>query len=153
MQVCFTMDGEAYNAHKDGFKAIIKRHGYAWKGNRTSTWWGSTSEKVTATYERDAADEVTLSATLCWEGATESACLGELRAWATQAGATEGASARHEGAVAAVQSREQRIWELVWRPRVEALSAQGRPRQWIEKDRQAYEQALAQRARGPTPRS
>ena len=153
MQVYFTMDGATYNAHKDGFKAIIKRHGYAWKGNRTSTWWASPTEKLTATYERDQADEVTLGATLCWEGTTESMCLTQLRAWAAESGAAEGGAARHEATLAVSQSREQRIWELVWKPHADSLRAQGRPRAWIEKDRAAYEQALAQRQQHPSPRT
>jgi len=147
--VCLTMDGDSYATHKDAFKAILKRHGLLWKGTRDNVWWGSAAEKVEATYVRDEAADVTISATLCWKplkGQGSSPCLEELRTWAAEVGIAEGGlpTAAAEAKEAAV-SKDQMIWDLVWRPQEGALEAKGRPKSWIEQDRRRFEEERAKR--------
>lgn len=144
------MDGATYNEHKDGFKAILKRHGIKWKGTRFNVWWGSETEKVVATYDRDEDADVTLGATLCWhglKGQSSSDCLEELRTWAAEVGAKKGAVASKAAAKVRKdkQSKEQKVWSMVWKPQADALRSQGRPKSWIDRDVEAFEQEKEQR--------
>lgn len=144
----FVLDGAKYSRHKAAFKAILSEHRLAWKGGRTEFEWVGPKDHVRAEFERDAARDVTVRATLTWEGKAKTPFLNELKTWSFALGGTaiEEKIPRPTGSAADERvERELGFWDRVHRPDVDALRAQGRPADWIERDVEAWKVARAAR--------
>ncbi len=149
MRFRFVLDGTAYSKHKDAFKAILKRHGLAFKGTRDTFVWSSRSESVTAFYERDEARDVTLKAELVWQSRKKTPLLNELREWVWAAGGHGGEeeeSVPDEKASEAIE-RELAFWDSIHKPDIEKLRAAGRPEAWIQKDLREWKRKRAEKRR------
>ena len=144
MRSRFVVDGPKYTKHKASLKTILKDHRLVWKGGMETFVWVSPKERVVGEFERDAARDVTIRATLTWEGKAKTPFLNELKAWVFSLGgkAEEPRPAKEERPAAKARvERELEFWDRIHRPDVEALRAEGRPEEWIEKDLKAYKRA------------
>lgn len=141
MRFRFELSGEAYSQHKEAFKRILAKHGLRWQGNLEHPLWGSRTERVSAAFERDEAHDVLRGATLVWQGNTKSQLLEDLKAWAWEAG---GKAQEETGPAADAVSEEVeralRFWDMVYKPNVDWLRAQGRPKAWIDEDLKRWKQ-------------
>ena len=154
MRYRFELDGDAYSRNKEAFKRLLAKHGLRWKGTLERPLWGSNAERVAAVFDRDEAQDLLKRSTLVWEGRTKSPLLEELRTWAWQLG---GRSQEEAGPAQEDVSEEVEealhYWDIVYKPNVDWLRAQGRPPAWIEEDlrrwkrqRQARQRELVGRA-------
>ena len=144
MRFRFVVDGPKYTKHKAAFKTILKDHRLLWKGGMETFVWASAKERVVGDFERDAARDVTIRATLTWDGKAKTPFLNELKAWVFSLGgkAEEPKAAKEEKSSARARvERELEFWDRIHRPDVEALRAEGRPEEWIDKDLKAYKSA------------
>ncbi len=134
MRYAFYLEGQAYSQNKEAFKDLLKKHGLRWKGSFDEPWWGSEREKVEASFQRDQARDVTLSATLVWRGRGATPLLAQLQAWTLSVGgrveAEEKAPTVHRPATA----HELEFWDILNKPDEKYMRAEGRPRRWIELD-------------------
>jgi len=144
----FELEGDAYSKHKDAFKRLLARHGLRWKGTLERPVWTSGTERVSATFNRDESADVLRRATLLWDGRKKSALLEDLKAWAWQLGGTvaEEASPGPEEVVDDVETA-LRVWDIVYKPDIDNLSGQGRPRAWIEEDVRRWKRMRQERRR------
>jgi len=136
MLVRYKMDGRAYSKNKEAFKQLLKKHGIYWKGTFQDPWWGSTTDKVKAEYERDQERNITISATLTWEGDGESPFLKEFKAWCLGLKAEETSKkvSQTKGTM-----DEILLFDMVYKPQEAYLETTGRPRAWIDKDLERFE--------------
>ena len=148
MIVRFKMDGRSYSRNKDAFKQLLKKFGIYWKGSMQDPWWGSATEKVAAQYERDDARDITISATLTWEGESETPFLKEFRQWCHGLKAEE--ITMKMGQVKGA-SDEIMFYDMVYQPQETFLEATGRPKAWIEKDMERFEAERSKRFGGRPP--
>lgn len=149
MRFRFVLDGTAYSKHKDAFKAILRRHGLAYKGTRDTFVWSSRQESVTALFDRDEARDVTLRATLVWQSRKKTPLLGELKEWIWSVGGKseeDTAAAEDAKAMEAVE-RELVFWDAIHKPDVERLRADGRPASWIDRDIREWTRKRTERKR------
>ncbi len=135
MRFRFELAGDAYSEHKDAFKRILAKHGLRWQGSLERPLWASRAERVAAVFDRDEAHDVLRGATLVWQGQRKSDLLEELKRWAWEVG---GKAEEEKGPDADDVSQEVeqalRFWDIVYKPNVDWLASQGRPRAWIEQD-------------------
>lgn len=145
MRIRFLLQGEAYSSNKDDFKRILKKHGLAWKGSFDNIWWGSEREKVTAFFERDEVKDVTLSATLTWEGRKRTELLEELKGWVKELGGEvselKADVARGEKEI----ERQLEFWDKLNKPNIDYLRSQGRPEAWIKRDLEEWRKKRRER--------
>jgi len=144
MRFRFVLDGPKYSKHKAQFKKLLQEHRLTWRGNMTTFLWQSGKERVRAEYERDPKDDVTLAATIVWEGRAKTPFLNELKTWVFSLGGQAAEEkVTKEGAIAAKEraERDLSLWDTVHKPDVRALRAQGRPEEWIERDVKAWKKA------------
>lgn len=148
MRFRFELEGDAYSRNKEAFKRILAKHGLRWRGSLEHPLWAGQAERVVAVFDRDATADVLRHASLVWEGRTKSSLLEELKAWAWQVGgrgqeetgpAPEDVSGDVEDAL--------RFWDIVYKPNVDWLKAQGRPPSWIEEDLRRWKRARQARQR------
>lgn len=147
MRFRFVLDGPKYSKHKAAFKKLLAEHRLAWRGGREDFVWASGRERVVGTFERDPVRDVTLKATLTWEGKAKTPFLNALKTWAFSLGA----KAEEEKAVrprgTAAKERNARVeedlafWDRVNKPDAEALRAAGRPEEWIDRDVEEWKRA------------
>lgn len=142
------LPGDTYSKHKDAFKRILAKHGLRWHGTLERPLWSGKAERVTAKFDRDADRDVLVHASLLWEGTKKSALLEELKGWAWEVGGT----AQEEKGPApddVTEGVEQalRFWDIVYKPNVDWLRAQGRPKAWIERDVQKWKKTRLARQR------
>jgi hypothetical protein len=130
------MDGRAYSKNKEAFKQLLKKYGIYWKGTFQDPWWGSATEKVRAEYERDQERNITISATLIWEGEGESPFLKEFKAWCLDLKAEDTSKkvSQTRGTM-----DEILLFDMVYKPQEAYLETTGRPRSWIDKDLERFE--------------
>lgn len=150
MRFRFVLDGPKYSAHKAAFKKILKDHRLAWKGGMDTFVWASGKERVVGEFERDPARDVTVRATLTWEGKAKTPFLNELKAWVfSLGGKSEERKEKKEDRSAAKAriERELAFWDTLHRPDADALRAEGRPEEWIEKDVREWKRAREARRR------
>ncbi len=154
MRFRFVVDGAAYSKHKDAFKAVLRRHGLAFKGTRETFVWSSRSESVTAVYERDEARDVTLRAELVWQSRKKTPLLNELKEWVWSVGGRSGEAEETtpDAKASDAVERELAVWDAVHRPDAERLRAAGRPEAWIERDVRAWRRKRAEKKRELTGR-
>lgn len=148
MRFRFEMAGDTYSRNKDSFKRLLARHGLRWRGTLERPFWASATEQVTAVFDRDTDRDILRGAALVWESAKKSALLEDLKAWAWQVGAKSG----EDRAPSAQEVTDEvelalRYWDIVWKPDVASLKAQGRPEAWIEADVRRWEQQRQERRR------
>ena len=136
MIVRFKMDGWAYSKNKEAFKQLLKKYGIYWKGTFQDPWWGSAIEKVTAEYERDQVREITVSATLTWEGEGETPFLKDFRTWCQGLKADETSIKVGQGKGT---SDEVLFYDMMYKPQEAFLETTGRPKSWIDKDMERFE--------------
>ncbi len=142
VRVRFVLDGAKYSKHKAQFKAILKDHRLAWKGGLDTFVWSSAKERVVGDFERDPARDVTIRATLAWEGKAKTPFLNELKAWVFSLGGTmEAARSPPPSAAKARVEEELAFWDRLHKPDVDALRAAGRPEEWIAKDLREWKRA------------
>ena len=144
MRFRFALDGPNYSRHKAAFKKMLREHRLSWRGNMTEFVWVGPKERVRAEYERDETRDVTVRATLTWEGKAKTPLLNELKTWVFSVGGkAEEQKASKESASAAKErvERELAFWDRLHKPDAEALRAQGRPPDWIEKDLKEWKKA------------
>ena len=148
MRFRFEMDGDVYSKNKDSFKRLLAKHGLRWRGSLEHPFWGSPTERVNAVFDRDAEKDHLRSAALVWESAGKSPLLEDLKAWAWEAGAkvTEDRSPSAEEVTDEVE-QALRYWDIVWKPNVDSLKAQGRPKAWIDADVQRWKRQRQERRR------
>jgi hypothetical protein len=154
MRFRFEMDGDAYSRNKEAFKRLLAKHGLRWKGNLEKPLWSSNAERVSAVFDRDETRDVLKKSTLVWEGRTKSPLLEDLKAWAWQIGARGQEEIGHAVEEVSEEVEEAlHFWDIVYKPNVDWLMAQGRPPAWIEEDvrrwrrqRQARQRELLGRA-------
>lgn len=150
MRYRFTLRGSDYSKHKNTFKNILARHGLKWRGSLDDPWWGGEGEEVHAVFERDEERDLTISATLIWEGRKKSELLEELRSWVWELG---GEGEQVEAPVEAAGQRkrtldtELKFWEIITRPNVEYMRKRGRPKKWIERDLEDWERRRRKKKR------
>ncbi len=140
----FVLDGARYSKDKAQFKDLLHDHRLTWRGNMTTFVWQSGKERVHAEYERDPKGEVTLTATIHWEGRAKTPFLNQLKTWVFSLdGQASEEKQTKEAAVAARErvERELLLWNAVHEPDVRALRAAGRPEDWIERDVKAWKKA------------
>lgn len=144
MRFRFVIDGTKYSTHKAQFKKLLREYRLAWKGNMTTFLWQSGRERVQAEFDRDPAKDVTVAATIVWEGTAKTPFLNELKSWAFSLGgqATQEKATKQEIADR-VRGAERALalWDAVHKPDIRALRAQGRPEAWIERDIRAWKEA------------
>jgi len=111
-------------------------------------FWASGSERVTALFDRDQEKDLLRNATLIWESAKKSTLLEDLKAWAWEVGAKT-VEDRSPSAEEVTDEVEQalRYWDIVWKPNVDLLRAQGRPNTWIEADVKRWKRQRQERRR------
>lgn len=144
MRFRFVVDGPKYTKHKAALKKMLADHRLAWRGNMTEFVWASGKERVRADYERDPVQDVTIRATLTWEGKAKTPFLNELKAWVFGAGgkAEEERTTKEEKSAAKDRvERELAFWDRLHKPDADALRAQGRPPEWIDKDVKEWKRA------------
>lgn len=148
MRFRIDLEGDAYSRRKDAFKRLLAKHGLRWKGTLERPIWASASERVTGVFDRDEARDVLRKATLVWEGRKKSALLEDLRAWAWQLGGTliEESAPTPEDVVDDVE-QALRFWDIVYKPNVDRLQGQGRPKSWIEQDVRRWRRMRQERRR------
>lgn len=148
MRFRFDVEGEAYSKHKEAFKRLLAKHGLRWRGTLERPWWASGAERVSAVFDRDEARDVLRKAVLVWEGRKKSALLEDLKAWCWQVGgsASEEKGPAPEEIVDDVE-RALALWDLVYKPDVDRLRGQGRPRAWIEEDVKRWKRMRQERRR------
>ncbi len=148
MRFRFEMPGDTYSKNKESFKRILARHGLRWRGSLDRPFWASGSERVTALFDRDQEKDVLRNATLVWESAKKSTLLEDLKAWAWEVGA-KAVEDRAPSAEEVTDEVEQalRYWDIVWKPNVDLLRAQGRPNAWIEADVKRWKRQRQERRR------
>lgn len=141
MRFRFVVDGPKYSKHKAAFKRMLRDHRLSWRGTMGEFEWSSGRERVRAEYERDAVRDVTVRATLVWEGKAKTAFLNELKAWVFSLGGDTAEQTVRKGVPRDASERVEKdleIWDRLHKPDVEALRAQGRPEDWIERDLRAW---------------
>jgi len=89
MRFRFVVDGPKYSKHKAAFKKILSMHGLAWRGSMADPLWAGPRERVRARFERDSARDITIAATLTWEGKAKTPLLNELKTWVFSLGGKE----------------------------------------------------------------
>jgi len=148
MRFRFEMPGDTYSKNKDSFKRLLARHGLRWRGTLERPFWANATEQVVAVFDRDADKDVLRNASLIWESAKKSTLLEDLKAWAWQVGAKseEDRTPSAEEVTDEVETA-LRYWDIVWKPDVVSLKAQGRPDAWIEADVQRWKQRRQERRR------
>lgn len=148
MRFRIEMGGETYSKNKESFKRVLAKHGLRWRGTLDRPFWGSTAERVTAIFDRDQEQDILRNATLVWESAKKSPLLEDLKAWAWQIGgrAIEDRSLSAEDVTDAVEAA-LRSWDIIWKPDVDRLQAQGRPKAWIDADVRRWKQQRQERRR------
>jgi hypothetical protein len=134
--------GKDYSRHKNEFKEILTSHNLRWQGSFKDPWWGSSIERVRAVYDRDEERNMTISATLTWEGPEVTTCLEALRKWAERLGFQAGAIKPSEDER---YKYELYFFEMIYKPRPEYLARRGRPSSWIEKDMDRWEEVWEQK--------
>lgn len=140
----FLLDGAKYTGAKAQFKKMLRDHRLTWRGNMTTFLWQSGKERVRAEYERDPKRDVTLAATIVWEGRAKTPFLNELKTWVFSLGGqgTEEKVTKELAAAAKERvERELELWDSLHKPDAQALRAQGRPEDWIERDVKAWKKA------------
>lgn len=148
MRFRLDLEGDAYSKHKEGFKRLLAKHGLRWKGTLDRPLWTSATERISAIFDRDEAKDVLRKASLVWEGRKKSALLEDLKAWAWQVGGTveeEKGPAAEEVVDDVEQALE--LWDLVHKPNVERLRAEGRPKAWIDEDMKRWKRLRQERRR------
>lgn len=149
MRSRFVVDGPTYSRHKAAFKKLLTEHRLAWKGNMAEFVWSSSRDRVQAYYERDPVKDVTLKATLTWEGKAKTLFLNALKTWVFSVGGKEEKAPREAPSAAKERvERELAFWDRVHKPDAEALRAAGRPEEWIEKDLRDWKKAREAKRRG-----
>jgi len=145
MRFRFVLDGAKYSKHKAQYKKILADHRLSWKGNMAEFVWASGKERVRAEFERDEAKDVTVRATLTWEGKAKTPLLNELKTWVFSLGgkAAEERAPKPKGSAKERVERELEFWDRVHRPDADALRAAGRPEDWIDRDLEAWKKARA----------
>jgi hypothetical protein len=148
MRFRFDLPGEAYSKHKDAFKRILAKHGLRWQGNLEHPLWSSRTERVSAVFDRDEAHDVLRAATLAWQGSKKSPLLEDLKSWAWEVGG----QVEEESGPAAEDVNEDveqalRFWDIVYKPNVDWLASQGRPRAWIDEDLKRWKRQRQTRQR------
>jgi hypothetical protein len=139
MRAAFTLSGEAYSRHKASLKKLLAKHGLRWRGSLERVWWASAREKLTATYERDEARDVTTAATLVWEGTAKTRFLNELKAWVFESGGREAKAVEPAPrAPRGSPSPDLAFWEAISEPDFKRLEAAGMPKKWVERERAAW---------------
>ena len=142
------LPGDRYSKHKDAFKRILAKHGLRWHGTLERPLWSSKAERVSAKFDRDTARDVLLHASLLWEGTKKSALLEELRGWAWEIGGkVEEEKGPAPGDVTEGVEQALWFWDVVYKPNVDWLRAQGRPKAWIERDMQKWKKTRLARHR------
>ncbi|TLZ59909.1 MAG: hypothetical protein E6K13_09080 [Methanobacteriota archaeon] len=136
MRFRFVLDGSAYSKHKNAFKETLKRHGLMFRGTRETFVWASRQESVTATFERDEAQDVTIQARLVWQSRKKTPLLNEIKEWVWSVGGHGGEEddATPDPSASDAIDRELAIWDAIHKPDVDRLRRDGRPGAWIEKD-------------------
>jgi len=140
----FVLVGTRYSKDKAQFKKLLQEHRLIWRGNMTTFLWQGAKERVRAEYERDPKKDVTLTATILWEGRAKTPFLNELKTWTFSLGgqAMEEKATKQDAMAAKERAeRELEMWDAAHKPDVRALRAQGRPEDWIERDVKAWKQA------------
>jgi len=87
---------------------------------------------------------VTVLATLTWEGKAKTPLLNELKTWVFSVGGKaeeQKAPKEDKSAAKARVERELAFWDRLHKPDVEALRAEGRPEDWIERDVREWKKA------------
>lgn len=148
MRSRFVVDGPTYSRKKAAFKKLLKEHRLSWKGTMTAYVWSSSRDRVRADFERDVAKDVTLKATLTWEGKAKTPFLNALKTWVFSVGGRVEAVPKEAPSAAKARVEEElAFWDRVHKPDVEALRAAGRPEEWIEKDLREWKRAREQKRR------
>jgi len=145
----FRLDGVVYSKHKEAFKRLLAKHGLRWKGDRETFVWASTKERLLATYQRDAAKDVTIAAELVWESRKKTEFLEDLKEWVWSVGGEGGADDSGPPATTAkaLVDRELAVWDAVHKPDAERLRAEGRPEAWIQRDLKEWKRKRDERRR------
>ncbi len=148
MRFRFDLEGEAYSKNKEAFKRLLAKHGLRWRGTLERPIWAGDAERVSAVFDRDEAKDVLVKASLLWEGRKKSGLLEDLKAWSWQVGgmvSEEKAPAAEE--VADDVEKALVFWDVVYKPNVDWLRVQGRPRSWIEEDLRRWKRRRQERRR------
>ncbi|MFQ6060542.1 MAG: hypothetical protein ACE5KV_04475 [Thermoplasmata archaeon] len=130
----FHLEGPVYSRNKSGFKRILKRYGFVYAGSRSNFVWEGKNEKVVAFFERDAERDITISATLIWEGKKKTSFLKELEGWVKDVAGRSGEKPRRGASFEKKIQEELEFWDRLNKPDVARLRAEGRPEDWIRKD-------------------
>ncbi len=148
MRYRFLLDGQLYSKNKSSFKELLKKHKLAFKGSFGNFLWQNENEKVRAEFQRDEEKDVTLSATLVWEGRKKTEFMEELKAWVWELGGKGDKDETPQPKASEVDSRvdkELEFWDRINKPDVDRLKATGRPEQWIKKDVEDYRRRRRER--------
>ena len=142
MRYRFNLDGQAYSKNKGFFKKLLRKYKLAFKGSFGNFLWQNENEKVRAEFERDEKRDITLSATLVWEGRKKTEFMEELKAWVWELGGKGDKDETPQPKASEKDSRiemELEFWDRINKPDFERLKATGRPEEWIKKDVEEYE--------------
>jgi len=137
MRLRFVLDGQAYSKNKASFKKLLRKHKLGFKGSFGNFLWQNAGEKVRADFVRDELKDLTITATLVWEGRKKSEFLEELKAWVWELGGKADKEDVEGPKPSEIQSKvdaELEFWDRLNKPDVEHLEATGRPKEWIDRD-------------------
>ncbi len=150
MRYRFFLDGQAYSKNKASFKKLLRKHRMKFKGSFGNFVWSSEKESVRAEFERDEERDVTIKATLFWEGRKKTELMEELKAWVWENGGKSDKDETPAPKSSEVESKiekELEFWDSINKPNVERLKAAGRPEDWIKKDVDAWKKQRKEKKR------
>jgi hypothetical protein len=137
MRYRFFLDGQSYSRNKNSFKKMLRKHEMSFKHSYGDFVWENDREKVIAEFERDLERDVTISATIIWEGHKKTEFMEELKAWVWELGGKGDKDEAPAPRASEVESRideELRFWDGINKPDIGHLKATGRPDEWIKRD-------------------
>ena len=145
MKQKFSFDGATYSKNKDSFKGILRKYGLRWKGSMGDFVWIGENDKIIAEFERDSERDITISATLVWNGKKKTDFLRELEEWATDVGGKKETTSGKKGTMSKKVQKELEFWDSLNKPDEARLRAEGRPDSWIEKDMKEWRRSKRQK--------
>lgn len=137
MLVSYTIRGIDYSQNKTDFKKLLAKHGLKWKGHMHHAIWGSNRETITGVFIRDEDRNITLTATLTWEGEEDTEFLTEFKKWVTalipKTDHSEILGIKQDDINRRIQ-QELELWDITHKPDIKHLKTSGRPVEWIKND-------------------
>lgn len=142
MKIQFKLNGKDYSKNKKEFKKILKKHGLKWKGSISKPYWKNDKEKVEAEFIRDDEKDITISATLIWEGLEKTEFLSDLKEWCLKFDCEIMEIVNNKNLEI---EKKLKFWDIFHKPCLEYLQLTKRPKKWIELDIEKWKRERAKK--------